>query len=88
MFNKSSFKYILALLLPVTFLTGCKKYLDQTPITELSTEVVFSDVPSATKAVASVYSRLVGDAGYGIRVSLYYPVDNDEMQGPTGCNTR
>jgi hypothetical protein len=84
MLNKSSFKYILALLLPVTFLTGCKKYLDQTPITELSTQVVFSDVPSATKAVASVYSRLVGDAGYGIRVSLYYPVDNDEMQGPTG----
>ena len=85
MFNKSSFKYILALLLPITALTSCKKYLDQQPITELSTEVVFSDVPSATKAVASVYSRLVGDAGYGIRLSLYYPVDNDEMQGPTGA---
>ncbi|MGI8637210.1 MAG: RagB/SusD family nutrient uptake outer membrane protein, partial [Segetibacter sp.] len=27
---------------------------------------------------------LVGDAGYGIRLSLYYPLDNDEMQGPTG----
>ena len=85
MFNKSSYKYFLALLLPITVLTGCKKYLDQTPITELSTQVVFSDVESATKAVASVYSRLVGDAGYGIRLSLYYPVDNDEMQGPTGA---
>ena len=31
-----------------------------------------------------MYSRLVGDAGYGIRLSLYYPVDNDEKQGPTG----
>jgi hypothetical protein len=64
---------------------GCQKYLDQKPITELGTEQVFSDVPSATKAVASAYSRLVGDAGYGIRVSLYYPLDNDEMQGPTGA---
>ncbi len=26
----------------------------------------------------------MGDQGYGIRVSLYYTVDNDEMQGPTG----
>ncbi len=85
MLNKSFYKYFLALLLPLSVMTGCKKYLDQQPITELSTEVVFSDVTSATKAVASVYSRLVGDAGYGIRLSLYYPVDNDEMQGPTGA---
>ena len=35
--------------------------------------------------MAGVYSRLSGDQGYGIRLSLYYPVDNDEMQGPTGA---
>jgi starch-binding outer membrane protein, SusD/RagB family len=35
--------------------------------------------------LAGVYSRLVGDAGYGIRLSLYYPLDTDEMQGPTGA---
>jgi hypothetical protein len=85
MINKSFYKYFLALLLPFTILSGCKKYLDQQPITELGTNMVFSDVPNATKAVVSVYSRLVGDAGYGIRLSLYYPVDNDEMQGPTGA---
>ena len=85
MFNKSFHKYIFVLLLPTVALMGCQKYLDQKPITELGTEQVFSDVPSATKAVASAYSRLVGDAGYGIRVSLYYPLDNDEMQGPTGA---
>ena len=84
MFNKSFHKYIFVLLLPTVALMGCQKYLDQKPITELGTDQVFSDVPSATKAVASAYSRLVGDAGYGIRVSLYYPLDNDEMQGPTG----
>lgn len=63
---------------------GCKKFLDQKPITEVSSDVVFSDVPGAYKALVSVYSRLVGDAGYGIRLSLYFTVDNDEMQGPTG----
>jgi hypothetical protein len=65
--------------------SGCKKFLDQKPITELGPDQVFKDVPSAYKALAGVYSRLVGDQGYGIRLSLYYPLDNDEMQGPTGA---
>lgn len=66
--------------------SACKKYLDQKPITETTVDVVFSDVPNAYKAIAGVYSRLVGDAAYGIRLSLYYPLDNDEMQGPTGAS--
>lgn len=66
-------------------LGSCKKFLDQKPITDVSTEVVFKDVNSTLKALSGAYSRLVGDAGYGIRVSLYYPLDNDEMQGPTGA---
>jgi hypothetical protein len=65
---------------------GCKKYLDQQPITDVDATVVFKDVASTYKALAGAYSRLVGDAGYGIRLSLYYPVDNDEMQGPTGAS--
>lgn len=68
----------------VLMLAGCKKFLDQKPITELGPDQVFSDVPNAYKALAGVYSRLVGDQGYGIRLSLYYPVDDDLMQGPTG----
>jgi starch-binding outer membrane protein, SusD/RagB family len=71
-------------LLILLVVSGCKKYLDQQPITDVDATVVFKDVPSTYKAIAGVYSRLVGDAGYGIRLSLYYPVDNDEMQGPTG----
>lgn len=64
--------------------TGCKKYLDQQPITDVGAEMVFADVTTTRKALAGVYSRLVGDAGFGIRLSLYYTVDTDEMQGPTG----
>lgn len=72
-------------LLGVLFLfSGCEKYLDQQPITELGPTMVFSDVPNTKKALAGVYSRLMGDQGYGIRLSLYYTVDNDETMGPSG----
>src|SRR5690349_12155194 len=81
-FNKITAISVIALLFTAG---GCKKYLDQKPITDVTAPVVFSDVPNAYKALSGVYSRLVGDAGYGIRLSLYYPVDNDEMQGPTGA---
>ncbi len=81
-FNKLKIPTAIFLLL---FMISCKKYLDQKPITDVSSEIVFKDVASTYKAIAGVYSRLVGDQGYGIRISLYYPVDNDEMQGPTGA---
>ncbi len=86
MSNKSFSKNVIYLTTAVLLFTGCTKFLDQKPITEVSTEMAFSDVTSATKSVAAAYSRLVGDQGYGIRVSLYYTVDNDEMQGPTSTN--
>jgi hypothetical protein len=73
------------LILLVVIAGGCKKFIDQQPITELGPDQVFKDIPSTYKALAGVYSRLVGDPGYGIRLSLYYPLDNDEMQGPTGA---
>jgi starch-binding outer membrane protein, SusD/RagB family len=62
-----------------------KKFLDQQPITEIGTQEVFNSVPNAYKALIGVYSRLLGDQGYGIRLSLYYTLDTDEMQGPTGA---
>ncbi len=85
--NTIFFKIKIAAVMFVLLIVGsCKKYLDQKPITDVSAEVVFKDVSSTLKAVSGAYSRLVGDAAYGIRMSLYYPVDNDEMQGPTGAS--
>jgi hypothetical protein len=84
--NRVFNKVILAAaVISAVLVAGCKKFLDQQPISELGPEMVFSDVASTQKALAGVYSRLIGDQGYGIRVSLYYPVDNDEMQGPSGA---
>lgn len=80
-FNKLSFAAVICLLL---VFGGCKKYLNQQPITEFGPDKVFSSSAEAYKALIGVYSRLVGDQAYGIRISLYFPVDNDEMQGPTG----
>jgi hypothetical protein len=83
---KSKFNKIIAAACLILALGSCKKYLDQQPITDVGPETVFSEVNSAYQALIGVYSRLVGDAAYGIRLSLYYPLDNDEMQGPTGTS--
>ncbi|GAB4032169.1 RagB/SusD family nutrient uptake outer membrane protein [Spirosoma gilvum] len=70
---------LLAFLLVLTGLMGCKKYLDLEPISEFDNEAVFSNVSNATLAVLGAYDALSGDPTYGIRISLYYPYDSDEM---------
>jgi len=65
-------------------ISGCQKFLDQQPISQAGPAMVFNDVESTKKALAGVYSRLMGDQGYGIRLSLYYTVDTDETMGPSG----
>jgi hypothetical protein len=84
--NRFSKILLAALILAAGLVAGCKKFLDQQPISDVGPDMVFADVSTTYKAIAGVYSRLMGDQGYGIRVSLYYPVDNDEMQGPTGTD--
>lgn len=83
-YSKIKIIFLASIALVFFSISGCKKYLDQQPITELGPEQVFNSVPSTLQALSASYSRLVGDQGYGIRLSLYYPLDNDEMQGPTG----
>lgn len=57
---------------------GCRKYIEQEPISELSVAGSYSSVDNAFKSILGVYDELQGDNGYGIRVSLYYPFDSDE----------
>src|SRR5215510_10695896 len=57
---------------------GCKKYTEVKPVSQYSIAQAFSDVSNATNAVIGVYDELQGDAGYGIRISMYYPYDSDE----------
>jgi hypothetical protein len=60
---------------------SCKKYLEPQAVSSFPSTYVFSNVQNATKAVLGAYSDMEGDQAYGIRISLYYAYDNDEMIG-------
>lgn len=85
LFSKT--KYIIAITTIAVLLFGsCKKYLDPQAVSVFSPEFIFQNVPYAKTAVMGVYSEMTGDAGYGIRLSMYYPYDSDEMLGAGGAN--
>lgn len=65
---------LMALLLP----GGCKKYTEVEPESQYSISQAFSDPSNALNALIGAYDELQGDAGYGIRISMYYPYDTDE----------
>ena len=77
--------FIYSVIVFAVTLSSCKKFLDKQPITEKGTDFVFSNTDNAFHAIAGVYAQLTGDQGYGKVLSLYFPVDNDETQGPTGA---
>ncbi len=70
---------LIAFLVALASITACKQYLELQPISEFDNEAVFSNVSNATLAVLGAYDALSGDPTYGIRVSMYYPYDSDEM---------
>lgn len=81
--NKYTFQFALAALLATAF-TSCKKYLEVEPISSFGSDYVFSNVVNAEKAVLGTYAELTGDQGYGIRISMYFPYDDDIMMGQGG----
>ncbi len=74
--------YLLVLLLATS--VSCKDYLNVNPVTSVGPDQVFNNVDNATLAVIGAYSPLGGDNGYGIRITMYYPYDNDDMMGQGG----
>lgn len=86
--NKAISNSILFLVLAVsiTLATGCKKYLTEEPATEFVTSDAFSSTDSAFKVVLAAYNQLAGDPGYGIRLSIYYPMGTDESMNPSENN--
>ncbi|XZF16301.1 RagB/SusD family nutrient uptake outer membrane protein [Chitinophagaceae bacterium MMS25-I14] len=63
------------------FFSSCKKYLNVQPVSSFGADYTFSNTSNADKAVLGVYNSLTGDQAYGIRLSMYYAYDNDEMMG-------
>jgi len=60
---------------------SCKNYLNLDPPSAFDENFVFSTVENARSAVLGAYDRLAGGQGYGSRLSMMYPYDNDEMVG-------
>lgn len=81
-FNKFAFFCIAISFISVV--SSCKKFLEPDAPSLVSSNEIYSNVSTAKMAVLGVYSDLAGDQGYGIRVSMYYPYDNDETMGPGG----
>ena len=68
----------------VISIVSCKKYLEVTPVSYFSPELTFDNPTNALKAIYGTYATLTGDNGYGIRLSMYYTLDDDIMMGQGG----
>jgi len=67
-------------------LTSCKKYLQQDPITTFGTDYAFGSVADANNSVIGVYQDLTGDFGFGDRLSIHMPYDDDNMTTSAAAN--
>lgn len=61
-------------------LPSCKKYLDVENPSTISQEATFNSVSYAESALIGVYNQLMGDNGYGSRISLLYPMAADDFK--------
>ena len=75
---------VLCLMALAAAIPSCKKYLEVAPVSSFGPDYVFNSVVNARTAVIGAYANLGGDNGYGIRLSMYYPFDTDEMMGQGG----
>jgi len=71
---------LLAATLTATFTTGCKKYLETDSPSVLTQESVFSSVSNMNSTVIGIYAMLIGDNGYGSRISTLFPQSADDMK--------
>src|SRR5215218_2561786 len=69
---------IAAITVMLLVFSSCKKFVMVEPVSDYSVNTAFNSVANATTALIGAYDELQGDAGYGIRLSLYYPFDSDE----------
>ncbi len=76
---------VIAVAAAVFLLGSCRKYLEVTPVSSFGPDYVFGSVTNAESAVMGAYACLGGDAGYGIRLSMYYPYDDDQIMGQEGA---
>jgi hypothetical protein len=78
---KHNIKVLLLALLPAaTMMTSCKKYFDADNPSTISQDAVFSSEAYTESAITGVYAMLIGDNGYGNRISCLYPQSGDDFK--------
>jgi hypothetical protein len=75
LFNKT---IIASLVGGLILVSGCRKWMEVEPVSDISAEQAFENVNLATKSVLGIYDELSGDNGYGTRLPHHYANDNDE----------
>lgn len=61
-------------------LPSCKDYLDYENPSTISEEVVFNSISYTESALVGVYNKLIGDNGYGSRISVLYPKGGEDFR--------
>lgn len=82
--------YIAIVLAGTLLVPSCRKYLEVENPSSLSRAAVFNSVSYASSAVTGVYAMLIGDNGYGNRISCLYPQSADDFKtsGSYNCDDR
>lgn len=87
---KMKTRFILFTLLMGFSLISCEDYLDTRSLSKDSQGDVYNDVSNTSSAIVGVYGELIGDNGYGNRLSEILPMaaDDFETSGDYNCNDR
>jgi len=64
----------------LTTMPSCDKYLEVESPSTISQEAVFESLSYTQSAINSVYNELIGDDGYGSRLSLTFPMGVDDFR--------
>jgi starch-binding outer membrane protein, SusD/RagB family len=78
--KKITLNILLVVTLAGLFTSSCKKYLATDSPSTLTQESVFSSVSNMNSAVIGIYAMLIGDNGYGSRISTLFPQSADDMK--------
>ncbi|WPV64933.1 RagB/SusD family nutrient uptake outer membrane protein [Chitinophaga sp. LS1] len=68
------------LIIFATAFSACKKYLTIENPSTISQDAVFTSVSNTNAAVVGVYAMLIGDNGYGNRISCLFPQSSDDFK--------
>lgn len=74
---KKKLLYVLILIVSISGINSCKKYLDTESKSTYTTNVIFTTTDFINNAVMGIYSLMTLDETYSSRICFYYPMNTD-----------